>query len=397
MRINVVTGLLSIGLIFVLVGPVAGAGIGISPAKLNYENVLRGGSMPGHFTIFNNADEELYFNLSVDGEGVSEDWFSFEPSSPVRVPAKGNTKVKAVVNPPSDTPSGVYEATIYIRSTAKVEGEEGAAVMGVIPGMGLKTTIEVTGTQILKGDVRDITARDVEKGYPLRIKLLFRNTGNVVAEPEISASITKDNISIADSLSSKDSVKPDETKTVSLEWDTEGRETGEYEADISVILGDDTLAEEEIKFNILPVGTLTREGKLLDLSYEGSPVVGRVLEINEVFKNTGEMDTYAKPNAKVFLYGDLLGVIEGEEKLIDVGTEVTLTCYLEITEPGNYKIAGFVAYGGKETEKKEISFDVGEGEAHKNNSLLIYTISAIVIISTIILFGLLIRRRRRKE
>jgi len=394
---RVLTGLLSICLIFVLVGTVAGVGIGISPAKLNYENILRGGSMPAHFTIFNNADEDIYFNLSVEGEGISEDWFSFEPYSPVRVPAKGNTKVKAIANPPADTPIGVYEATIYISSTAKVEGEEGAAVMGVIPGMGLKTTIEVTGTQILKGDVREITACDVEKGYPLRIKVLFRNTGNVVAEPEIRASITKDNVSIADSLSSKGSVKPDETKTVSLGWDTKGQETGEYEADISVILGGDTLVEKEMKFNILPVGTLTREGKLLNLSYEGEPLVGSMVKINAVFKNTGEMDTYAKPIAEVYRNKGLIGVIEGEEKLVDVGTEVTLTCYLEIKERGSYKIAGFVSYGGKETEKKEISFDVGEGEARKNNILLIYTISAIAIISIIILLGLRIMRRRRKE
>jgi hypothetical protein len=373
--------------------------LGIAPSEISIKDALRGQEYKRFIAVYNYDNETSVFELGAEGEG--KDWVTFcdeenRPLGKVEVPGSSSKKVFILFDIPENIPNGIYNFTVHAQTIPADVEKEGMVVSPVLK-MPADVSIEVTGTQIMKGVVKDITIRDVEEGYPVRIKVLFHNTGNVAAEPDIRVNMTKDNVSVADSLSSNGSVTPGETKTISLEWDTEGRETGEYEADISVILGDDTLAEKEIKFNILPVGTLTREGKLLDLSYEGSPVVGRVLEINEVFKNTGEMDTYAKPNAKVYQDGDLLEVIEGEEKLIDVGTEVTLTCYVEIKEQGKYKLVGFVSYGGKETEKKELSFDVGEGEARKNNNLLIYTISAIVIISIIILLGLLIMRRRGKE
>jgi len=50
--------------------------------------------------------------------------------------------------------------------------------------------IEVTGTQVITGNVNDILADDVEVGYPLRLIVIFQNTGNVAAAPLIEATIT---------------------------------------------------------------------------------------------------------------------------------------------------------------------------------------------------------------
>lgn len=394
---RVLTGLLSIGLIFVLVGTVAGAGIGISPAKLNYENVLRGGSLPAYFIILNNADEDIYFNLSIKDTDVSEDWFSFEPSSPVKVPGKGNTKVKAVVNPPSDTPSGVYEATIYISSTSTVEGEEGSAVMGVIPGMGLQVAIAVTGEELVSGLVKSASIANTEVNYPLRIEVEFQNIGNVLAMPLITVEISKDGEPIDSVISSETSVKPGVTDNITVTWDTTGQHVGTYAARVTVSLGEDTLYMQDLAFDILETGTLTRTGELTDLCCESEPRVGELVKVLATFRNTGAIDTKAKFSGEAYRNGKLLETIASEELEVPVTETRILTSYYKFDEPGTYKISGSVVYEGKQTATKEVLFEVPGGAATSAQHLpLTPTIVGIgLAVALIVIFGVVLLRRRR--
>ncbi|KAF5437012.1 hypothetical protein C5S35_06175 [Candidatus Methanophagaceae archaeon] len=123
-------------------------------------------------------------------------------------------------------------------------------------------------------------------------------------------------------------------------------------------MGGERLSTKELQFQLLPVGTLSRQGSLTDLSYEGDTSVGKTLKVLATFRNTGEIDAKAKLIGEVYVNGNLIDTISSEELLVPVREAGTLTAYLKIEEDGNYTIKGHVVYEGKMTATKELSFDV---------------------------------------
>ena len=163
------------------------AGIGASPSKLEYNNVLRGGSLQETFTLYNTEETEMIYDISVPNE--FSDWFTFYPSNSVTVPANSDIEITAEVNVPESASNGVYETLITIKPLE--ETNEGESNLGIVAGVGLKTTITVTGEQIVSGSVKSITVRDDEIGSPIRFIIKFSNTGNVDASPEIRINFFK--------------------------------------------------------------------------------------------------------------------------------------------------------------------------------------------------------------
>lgn len=120
------------------------------------------------------------------------------------------------------------------------------------------------------------------------------------------------------------------------------------------------LRSENLLFKILPPGTLTRQGKLTNLSIEGEPAIG-LMKVNAIFANTGDIDTHAKFKGEVYKNGDLVDMIESEELTTPKLRSLALTSYLKIDSPGNYMIKGKIIFGEKETNVTEYSFKVSDG------------------------------------
>ncbi|MBA7632411.1 hypothetical protein ES703_39957 [subsurface metagenome] len=247
--------------------------------------------------------------------------------------------------------------------------------------------------------------------YPLRIKVQFHNTGNVVATPLITVKIaTQDGTTINNFTSSEFNVKPQKHETILLEWDTTGKEPGDYIANISVTLGDSVIKQEQLNFAILPTGTLTRSGSLTELIFEGEPGLGVLTMIQATFVNTGKIDTKAKFIGDVYHNGTLVDSLQSEELLVAVGNMELLKSYFKPDQPGEYRVKGYVIYEGKKTEEKEISFAITEngevehltnaistsaGDPKQTFDLLIPVLLAVVgaLIITVIIFMILRSRR----
>lgn len=399
----------SIGIVTVfvlcLLSPTALAGIGVAPSTLEINDALRGGEFKKMLTVFNPGDEASGYTFDVSGEAGS--WISFyEKSDPltlikkVTIPEKGCAKILVKFDIPEDASNRKYEATIFV-ATAAAQGDEDSSGQAIKLGAPVDVTIMVTGTQILTGTVKSITTIDTEINYPLRTRVEFRNTGNVVANPEIAVKMTKDGTMIDEFTHSETRVKVESKEIIPVEWDTAGNEPGDYSANVTVSLGGEILAAKELQFKLLPVGTLSRQGDLTGISYDGKPSVGKVIKILATFRNTGEMDTKAMFIGEVYLDGDLADTIESKELLVPVRETGTLTAYLKIEKDGSYVIKGHALYEGKMTETKELSFDVGtepEPTPESKQGIpgfgIIETIaSAVVAIALIILF---VRKRKRK-
>ncbi len=349
--------------------PIADAslGIGIAPVNFTLSDALRGGGYEQTITVFNAGNQSDTFLLSVEGE--CGDWISFckegglTPMTEILIPAEGRVSVTAMINIPSNAENRNYTATIYAKSIPKNVTGEGGAIMGALVRIPQSVIIQVTGTQILKGTVKSITTTDTEIGYPLKIKVEFQNEGNVISRPTISCCITKNNTLVNSSIVdtfvyAETGIKPGKTDTITVLWNTTGKEPGDYNVSVNVSLGEELIAAKVLPVTILPRGALTRKGELKSLYIEGEPQVNRVIKIIAEFENTGMIDTKAKFTGEVYCDGEFIDIVDSDEMLVTVGDTANLVSYYKILTPGAYLINGSVLYEGRETEALDASFSV---------------------------------------
>lgn len=396
----VVSGLTPVLLLFLLPLNASAIGLGIAPTDLQITDALRGTEHQRMVTIFNPGEGEINVRLGAEGEASS--WISFyqasDPSRPIdsiSVLGKGNAPLLVKIKIAPDAAIGSYKATVYAE-TIPPEGEEIEGRVTTKLRVPASVVITVTGTQILRGVVSSISARDVEAGYPLRIKVRFQNTGNVMATPQVGVEVIKDNADIDSFTSVQNEVKPERSETISVEWDTTGRQPGDYVAHVAVSLAGKTISAEELNFAILPPGTLARAGVFEELGLEGEPKLGTIVKVQATFSNTGRIDTKAKFIGEAYCDNELVDALESEESLVLMGEKGTLTSYVELERPGHYDIKGYINYEGKKTDIKEISFTLGEaggGVPFSLSTRFIALIAVIVILVGVIAFMALRRRK----
>jgi hypothetical protein len=387
-----------IGIIaFVLLCPAANAiGLGVAPANFVVEDALKGGSYERTITVYNTGDESGEFTL--DAEGECKDWITFydannpdEAITSVTISGNGQAKILVMFRIPKEIANGDYSTTIYAASSPASDTSGGAVAHAVIR-IPCKVVLEVTGTQILKGTVKSITTADTEIDYPLKIKVEFKNEGNVIAKPNIAVTITKDGELVDSFVHDEIGIKTDSEDTIIVLWNTTGQQIGDYTADVAVSLGGELLTTKSLPFKILPFGTLTRQGELTTLTTEGEPMINRVIKILADFDNTGKIDSRATFKGEVYFDGELVDVIESDEMLVEIGETRRLTSYYKIQAPGKYEVKGNVLYEGKETGTKEITFDVASTNSESGgNGIPGFTGSMSIIV--IILIPILYKKR----
>jgi len=293
---------------------VAGIGIGVSPSSILLEKSLKNASYERSISIFNMDEEDDNYSFSVSGD--IEGWASFYSGetkiNDTMVPAKSEVTVIVRFEIPSDAVSKNYTGLLILKSIPKITNLSGNQ-QSLIIGGSTSVTIMVTGDQIINGIVKGISTEDVEQGYPLRIKTFFSNTGNVVATPEIDITIFKNETKTDKFKYDSTKIKPANTDFIIAQWNTTySNIPGNYSANVIVSLNGKELKSENLLFNILPPGTLTRQGKLTDLSIEGEPAIGKLMKVNAIFANTGDIDTPAKFKGEIYKNGDLVDKIESE-------------------------------------------------------------------------------------
>jgi hypothetical protein len=373
--------------------PVSAAGIAVGPSSLTIENGLRGGSFERSLTVFNPSDTG--FEVVLRTEGSAGDWIRFstidndEEIETIYVPENGQIPVLMRVTVPDDAANGRYTATIVVET---VPGEEIPGSVGMI--LQAKSALEITVTDVEKisGEVTSIVVRDTEVNVPLGVEIGFKNTGNVVVTPEITAVISRDG-SVIDTVTwAETPVRPGTTEQIVMHWPNEGLAAGTCQANVMVSLRGEVLADENRTFEILPLGSLTRQGELTDLNYDGALVVGKPIKVTGLFKNSGSIATRAKLSGEVYRGGSLVDVISGDEMTVLVFSEDALTAYYTPKEPGEYTMKTCAVFEGKTTDAKDISFTV-----QSDSSGLSLPLSPVPVAAALAFICLSVARRRHRE
>lgn len=343
---------------------VLAAGIGIFPMQIDMKDALRGSQYDRTLTIINQEDTDLVFTFIMDGE-VGKWAVLYDPANPsvpldkVAAPARSDVRLLLRMSVPQDAPNGGHQGSVRIMGEAAAKPEKGQTAVSA--GVVAELKVDVTGTQKLAGAVLDQSVDEAEVDQPpLRIRTLFQNTGNVKAAPTIKLQVKNDKGAVVGEASSdKTTVEPESIERIVTEWDHSGRPAGSYLASTTVMLGNEKVDEREIKFDIQPRGTLTRQGVLDDLRLESAPQVGALAKAVGFFRNTGKIDTKATLAAEVYRDNALIKVVESRERVVPVGELAILELFLDVPEAGKYSVRGKVNYEGKVTETKEVSFSAG--------------------------------------
>lgn len=342
--------------------PSAAIGIGAAPSSIEITSAFREGEYERSISVINPDENAQDFSLRTVGEVSS--WISFygfedldTTISMVSVPAKENSPILVKINIPSDVPTGNYNGTIFIETIPEEAEESGGVATKLLARVFVN--IEIIGDQILSGVVNDLYVEDTEPGYPLKIKTIFKNTGNVVATPKITVTILKDT-TVLDSFTYEENVKLAVLSTIVAKWNTTSSNApGDYMANVDVSLDGEILSSKNIPFKLWPEGTFSRQGNLTEIFIEGDLKKDSLLKIKATFKNTGQILSKAKFIGEVYKDGSLIDTVSSEEFEIERDNEAVLVSYLRLGSNGDYMIKGKVVYSGKETPEVEIPLKVG--------------------------------------
>ncbi|MHB0856419.1 MAG: COG1470 family protein [Anaerolineae bacterium] len=347
-------------------------GIAVAPATVALEDTLRGATYERMLYIMNPSEEAAEFTL--DAEGYMAGWVQFfapaadnAPLSRVAIAARERLGLVARFTIPGDVASGDYGGAIVVTRSGEEPSESGDDGVALSVQVRVPLMARVTGTQILTGEVRGVSIQEVEVNYPLRVALLFRNTGNVIARPTIRIDLLREGRQVTSGVFADQEVHTSMMEWIHCALDTPNLEPGDVLARLTVSLNDQVIAEHEEPVKLLPVGTLTRSGELLEITAGSEPRTGQVLKVIARFRNTGRIETLARFEGELHHADRLLASFHSRDVMVLPGQDALLVSYVELSEAGAYRISGVVAYGDKRSQVGELvlenALDVGQTDA----------------------------------
>ncbi len=358
---------IGLGLAGVLVGalPAAADGVAVYPTRVGFEDALRGGEYFRTVGVTNISDTERVFRFESDGPAAP--WLSFvdsgdraKPVDKLTVAPRAESHVLLRLAVPGEAPNGQYTANVRVlASLAPIEQKDKGAGASVSVGAEIAVTVAVGGTQKLAAAVEDIAVDDTEVGYPVRLKATIRNSGNVLIVPEIRVKLTAGSgAAVAEKSFGGNPVYANENRVITAELDTKNMLPGDYVARVSITAASLDLGSRDLRFKLLPPGTLTRQGTLERLELVNRPVPGSVAKFRAVFVNTGKIDSKATFIGELYRGSTLVKAITGVERLVPAGERASLEVFVDVPQGGRYTLKGKVSFEGKDTESKELTFQV---------------------------------------
>lgn len=228
----------------------AASGFGIAPADFNVDFLQPGSTYTKSYLVSRSGDLSA-MNVVIEPDmGEVNDWLTFSPSKRFTF-AKGVSKMefKVTINVPDTAEYKPYPGTFTLRAVPA-----DAEIKGVTIAQGLQLTgdIVVTEEEIVRLEIKDITAEDIEFGKPVVIKVTGENLGNVDTTPTLKVKIStlQDELLEEHDVANLQAIKSGETSDVTGNFRTE-LEKGEYFMDVQAFLGEDLKYEKRLILNIV--------------------------------------------------------------------------------------------------------------------------------------------------
>jgi hypothetical protein len=371
-------GLMTLAALMLAAAGASAISLGAGPSVLDFGRLLRGGYSEGVITVSTSGGEDLV--CTVEASGQMGDWLAVDKKA-FTLPANGRITLKATLNPPKDAANGRYEGTIHIRAAPTNTQNDTGLTVGA--GIKIRTTAEITDKQVISFKIHSSSATDTETGYPIRLAVTLKNTGNARAKPETLVEVYDlGGTQRTTYTQTMPEINPTAEYTGALDIPSQGMDAGRYTARLTI-----DNDEQNLTFTLLEKGTLALKGVLKTLTLNKIwAETGEIVKITGDVENTGRLPIEgAKLTIEVSAIDertqteDIIKVFNGEENLeIPTGETREFTAYFSPINPGRYRITGAIAYSGKKTQAKSTILNVAE---RPTNSLPYLMAAAILTIA----------------
>lgn len=337
------------------IAPLASA-MGLSPGEATVTNVLRGGYSERSFRVYNT--DSVPVQMKVEFRGPAKDWINVTPGMTFEVGANKVASITLNIQPPSDTPNGLYESVMTVTGTPAASAG-GGTVSRIATGVQARVAIEVVDKEVLSLAILETRVESIEYRQPLVISVRAKNMGNVRARPKVSvAIIDASGKEVKTAEDNGNEIQPTQTKEFKVVIPTQDLETGRYTAKVSITMGGTSIAENQLDFEILEKGALRRQGELVGIEGPSWIKVGETAKVKAKFKNSGGVASDAKFTAEIYLDGNLVDTATSEELEVAPGETATLELFFKPDRPGRYALKGSVIYSKRRTTELEYIINV---------------------------------------
>ena len=377
------------------------SGLGISPPRLMVDHMVKNVEYKKTFVLSHGEhEEEKYLKIVVDDS--IRDWITTEKGMEFEWPhsSQGGDfqfPLTIIAKAPEDAANGTYSGNIRIINTAEPydENKESGAGSSVSLAVSIEASFTLTDEQVLDYEVHSIESpQAVEEESSFEFIVHIENKGNVKAKP------SKVEVDFYDQnneklLESQETTDYDEVAAFASDGKTvvsvpQSLELGHYWARIKVFDKEGEMAkEDDVMFEVVPIGSLAKQGSLRSLTNASSIGTGEMLKIVGEFENTGQVNVAAKLVVEVYKGNSLVKVLESTKKSVRVGKAEKFEALFTPEKAGKYKLVGKVEYSGKETSKVESSVLVGG-----IFGMISPTVMIIIVVLVVIVIAILIRRRK---
>ena len=367
-------------LIILNAGLVSSMGIiGVSPADVRFEGLLRGGYAERMIAVSSSSSDPI--NITLEPLGEIKDWVNVSLKSFILSGETGRVLISIL--PPDETPNGNYTGFVRIMADpSQTNGVEGHAMGAVHAAIDLSIVVTITDKEIRDCSIKGVSISSVEKGDLAVLNILLSNKGNVRINPRFGMDLwDQDKINSIDSLEfNGPMVLPTRTDSLNFSFPTNKYDFGQYLGVISAI---DCYSSDNAFFEIFEPGVLRAQGVMKELTGAVWVSVGETIPINAVFKNVGQRDVDAQFRGKITLNDKIVQILESEKINVAVGDSDNFTFYFTPKKAGKYIASGRVYYANKKTF--ELSTVINA--INKNSSFMDYLLVFLyIVVSLAVLF-----------
>ncbi len=380
---------ISLIFVFVFLGLISfasAANIGVSPASLDFNNVLRGGYAEDH--IFVSASVKGGIDVDVEPIGEIKDWINVSESF-FKVEEGVPYDLGIYILPPADTPNGNYSGFLRVKTGIFQQGKENHLTGQVLSSIDLKIDVEIIDEEIINCGILNANIEAIEEGYASFLNMNLRNKGNIWISPDVLVDVwDRDQTEIVYSDTYRfDRILPTHEGSSLFEIDSRGFEVGQYFVEISV---PKCLSEKFISFDVLEEGSLRANGIFTSLLSRGEGMVGEVVPLEASFKNVGEKSVSARFVGDILFENKIIETIETEKIEVPVGAVDRFSLRFVPEKQGKYLVKGQVYYDGKRTFEKENVINVYGSPT----SIWFYVVVSFFMIGIVFLFYMLVKEKK---
>lgn len=380
--------------IFSILNPVYAVSIGVSPGRLNFRDVLKGGYAERAITVSTDSTTDLIAHFEKKGDIA--DWIRFEPYDQFfSLSLYEPYKVKVIIEPPDDAKNGSYSGNIRFVTDrfGRIIGRAGGLVKAAVQ---MDVNVDITGVEIFKCRAGGFVIKDTEVGYPIEFSATIINDGNVRIKPKITVDIWdqyQEKLVMSKEFQ-EDEVLPTVTQTITKQISSEGLPIGQYWVDVNV---GECYSGDLLTFSIVEKGGIVDKGELVQISNKPWAYVGETVQINMLFQNLGVRTVTAYFKGNIRKDDKIVEVIQTEEIDVPSSESMNFFTYFTPEKPGRYIISGRVIYNKKLTYEKGSVLNVNPVPKEPRRIGLIQLLIYIIIVVTIMYLVRIIIKEKRKH